>query len=309
MRKSRLTVVGVVSVVAAVMAIPVGGAQTMGGSSVDETRLPVGGTPSSTPAVGSVYACQTTFQGGGAMSTGDWFNGDGTFNLTAKPVVPGEVAWPDATLKITRQGSTRVVTGNGLPLKDTTGTFPIPSDSQAYQFDRNPNSIRAQTIDLELPANPKVAAQASCTPGGPVGIMKSGVQFFNALDAGGRDAVAYELQDQCQGHPQPAGVYHYHKLSECIAKTDTGTGHSKLVGYVYDGFGIYGTRGAKGRTLTNADLDECHGHTHTITWNGKKVKLYHYHATAEYPYTIGCYRGTPLVTQQTGGGAGPPPGG
>ena len=45
--------------------------------------------------------------------------------------------------------------------------------------------------------------------------------------------------------------------------------------------------------VSNADLDECHGHTHAVTWRGKKTRSYHYHATAEYPYTLGCYRGTP----------------
>jgi hypothetical protein len=38
--------------------------------------------------------------------------------------------------------------------------------------------------------------------------------------------------------------------------------------------------------MSNADLDECHGHEHGSLG-------YHYHATIEYPYTVGCYRGTP----------------
>jgi YHYH protein len=302
-----LTLAGAISVLAVMTSIPVGATHTTG-SSGDHTHLPVGGAPSSTPAVGTVYACQTTFGGGGAAATGTWFNGDGTFDLTKKPVVDGDVSWPDAKLKVTRKGSKRIITGNDLPVKHTTGTFPVGSTDDAFQFDPNPNSIRGQTVDVTLPAGPKVAAQPSCTSGGPIGIMLSGVQIFNALDAGGRDAVAYELQDHCNGHPQQQGAYHYHSLSECVAETDSGTGHSKLLGYVYDGFGIYGTRGEKGKVLTNADLDECHGHTHTVKWNGKKAKMYHYHATAAYPYTIGCYRGTPAVTQP-GGGAGGPPGG
>jgi hypothetical protein len=28
--------------------------------------------------------------------------------------------------------------------------------------------------------------------------------------------------------------------------------------------------------------------------NGKRVRTYDYHATLEYPYTLGCFRGTPL---------------
>jgi len=51
-------------------------------------------------------------------------------------------------------------------------------------------------------------------------------------------------------------------LSKCI--TDTSTGHSALLGYAFDGFGIYGLYGESGKELTNADLDECHGHTHVI---------------------------------------------
>ena len=127
---------------------------------------------------------------------------------------------------------------------------------------------------------------------GPIGVMLTGSYFFNALDAAGRDAAAHEVQDACAGHPEMRGAYHYHSLSPCAS--DTKSSHSALVGYALDGFGIYGPRGENGKTLTNAGLDECHGHTHAVTWNGKKTRSYHYHATAEYPYTLGCFRGTPV---------------
>ena len=29
--------------------------------------------------------------------------------------------------------------------------------------------------------------------------------------------------------------------------------------------------------------------------DGEKVKTYHYEATLEYPYTLGCFRGTPVA--------------
>jgi hypothetical protein len=86
------------------------------------------------------------------------------------------------------------------------------------------------------------------------------------------------------------GVYHYHSLSSCIY--DAPSGHSSLLGYAFDGFGLYGTRGEDGGQLTNAALDECNGHPHAITWEGRSVVMYHYHATAAYPYTLGCFRGT-----------------
>jgi hypothetical protein len=60
--------------------------------------------------------------------------------------------------------------------------------------------------------------------------------------------------------------------------------------------------------LSNADLDACHGHTGWIVRSGKRVRTYHYHATLEYPYTLGCYHGTPLRVQSAAGaGGGPPP--
>jgi hypothetical protein len=60
-----------------------------------------------------------------------------------------------------------------------------------------------------------------------------------------------------------------------------------------DGFPIFGPRGDGGRELTNVDLDECHGHTHEVELDGRRVATYHYHFTREYPYTIGCFRGAP----------------
>jgi hypothetical protein len=46
--------------------------------------------------------------------------------------------------------------------------------------------------------------------------------------------------------------------------------------------------------VVNDDLDECHGHTHDIEWDGEIRDMYHYHVNNEYPYSIGCFRGTPI---------------
>ena len=53
-------------------------------------------------------------------------------------------------------------------------------------------------------------------------------------------------------------------------------------------------RNANGSLLTDANLDKCHGRTSTVMWNGKETRIYHYDATLEYPYTVGCYHGTPI---------------
>jgi hypothetical protein len=168
----------------------------------------------------------------------------------------------------------------------------VASDDDAAQFDPNPNSISEQEVSVEVPANPAVSSEPSCTPGGPIGVLTSGVLLYNPTDALGRDAVAHEVQDSCQGHPQQAGEYHYHNVSGCVEDAQGGEGgHSDLVGYAFDGFGIYGHYGEGGELVTNDDLDECHGHTHEIEWDGETVEMYHYHATHEFPYVIGCFTG------------------
>lgn len=259
----------------------------------DVTHLPLGDNRySSTPQAGMIYLCSGALQSGGSASTSSyWFNNDGTYDSTKKPHVSGSVTW-QSQLSSALSGSSRVITANNLP-SHATGTFPISSSDPVYQYDKNPNAIAAQSISLTLPADPAESSQPSCVGMGAIGIMLTGAVLFNGFDAAGHDANANEMQDACAGHPQSSGMYHYHRLSPCA--TDTSSGHSALMGYALDGFGIYGPNGSDGKALTDADLDECHGHTHTITWDGAQVSMYHYHATAEFPYTIGCYRGTPVA--------------
>jgi hypothetical protein len=261
-------------------------------SPTDLTRLPIGdGKLVTTPQVGYLDSCQTTFNGGGATSTGAWYNAAaGTFNLTIKTAVQGSVSWAAHSLSITLSGSTRTIATNDLP-STLTGVYPIATTDPAYAYDHNPNSIQIQSYQYVVPANPTAASTPSCVSLGPIGVLLSGSVFYNALDALGRDALAHEILDGCYGHPDQSGTYHYHAFTPCIA--DNATGHSALMGYARDGFGIFGVHDVDGSVLTDAALDVCHGHTHSITWDGNTVTMYHYHMTYEYPYTLGCYHGTP----------------
>ena len=65
-----------------------------------------------------------------------------------------------------------------------------------------------------------------------------------------------------------------------------------LTGYAMDGFGLFGLYGDQGQEITNAELDECYGHTHRIQWNRSESETYHYHLTNAYPYTVSCFRGS-----------------
>lgn len=273
-------------------------------SDIDLTHIELGnGKASTSPQVGYVYSCMQ-FNNVPDSAPGSWFNGDGTWDVTRKLTVDGSVTWP-SSFTVTIQGDQRVFTSNDLP-NHPTGNYPISQSDDAYQFDKNPGSISEQTISLSFPANPVPAAQPNCV-GGEVGIMLSGVVIFSAFDADGRDAPANEIQDDCNGHPQNTGIYHYHSLSDCLE--DSTGGHSALMGYAFDGYGIYGYYGEDGGELTNEDLDECHGHTHSIEWDGQAVDMYHYHATHEFPYVVGCFHGTSSVRGAIGGGGGQPQGG
>ncbi len=271
-------------------------------SDVDLTHLEVGdGKYSTSPQIGYVYSCMTSFNGGGAQGTGNWMNGDGTWDATKKAVIDGSVNWSHSFI-VTLQGSERVFVGNDLP-NHPTGNYPVSSSDDAYAYDRNPNSIREQSVSFNLPAIPTAANQPNCI-GGEVGIMLSGVVIFSAFDSEGRDAAAHEVQDSCDGHPQVSGFYHYHNLSDCFE--DTETGHSALMGYAFDGYGIYGYYDIDGTEVTNEDLDVCHGHSHMIEWDEQMIEMYHYHATHEFPYVVGCFHGTPSIRGLSNQGGGQP---
>jgi hypothetical protein len=284
----------------------------------DPHRLPLGDALlSAEPERGHIWACRIDPDAGGADRDGPWIDAAaGTFDITRKPAVAGRVAWtPRFTILV--RGDLRLFETNDLP-SHPTGTFPIPASDPIYLYDRNPNRIRAQRMSLALPATPQPLARPQCAPGA-VGILLTGAVLFSALDGPGRDAVAHEAQDGCQGHPQQGGVYHYHSVTPCLDVRRLPDGHSGLVGYALDGFGIFGRTGSGGQELGSEDLDACHGHVHAIPWDGRMVVMYHYHATLDFPYTVGCMRGAvdrETVRMVSGpppsrgfGAAPPPPGG
>jgi len=258
---------------------------------VDPTRVPLGDGHKSTttPAQGSVYYCNQPGGVGGANGAGPWIHGT-TWDSTAKVAVRGDVTWTHADYNQTVQGDTRVIVTNDLPKGQPTGTFPIAPSDPAYQYDQNPNAITAQPNTIRLPVSPAPATQPGCLGGGPIGILDDGVYLFDALDGPGRDAVAHETQDRCDGHPAPGGAYHYHDVSSCILAGAKGS--STVVGWAFDGYPIVVERDAAGKLPADADLDGCHGRTSPILVDGTVVTMYHYDATLEYPYTLGCFHGT-----------------
>jgi len=176
--------------------------------------------------------------------------------------------------------------GNGLPVDEPTGRFPITPSDSVYRYDTNPNRVGAQHLDFEIPLHPAMATEPGCLPMGMIGFTVTGVALYNALDDAGRDAAAHEIQDDCDGHPQASSQYHYHSGSPCIPGLET----DGVVGWALDGFPILGLKDAAGRDVSDADLDACHGRAEDVLVDGRSYS-YAYHITREYPYSLGCFSG------------------
>lgn len=252
--------------------------------------LPVGDDKYTTdaPKKGHIYMCNANFvsdQAAGATSRGPWFVGTTQWDINKKYSVRGSVQWQQQISNVIQDGK-RVISTNNLP-DHVTGTYPVAASDPAYSYDRNPNSIKAQSLTYNLAASPAYLDAPKCMDG-EVGVMLTGSALFNGFDAGGRDAGAWEIQDGCEGHPQASGIYHYHTLSSCIKDTSVST----VIGFALDGFPITGPKVGEGNYLTTDDLDECHGIVSDITLDSKKTKTYHYVMTQDFPYSASCFRAT-----------------
>ncbi len=162
----------------------------------------------------------------------------------------------------------------------------------------NPNSIRVHQFVFRLPLAPRLAEKMTRVPMGPIGTALNGVVFFNPFEAGGMNAVEGYSEvwlDSCCGHPNPDGVYHYHKYPSCVKSpfADDGKQHSPVIGFAFDGFPVYGPyedAGVMAKDLTAGSgnaLDVCNGHT-------DEIRGYHYHVTPRrFPYILGGYAGVP----------------
>lgn len=160
-------------------------------------------------------------------------------------------------------------------------------------FRKNPNTIASFNMTFKIPVNPQVASNHAATPLGPIGVSINGVPFYNQY-AGPNQPLTNEVTsfDQYWGHPQGTGQYHYHV--EPLYLTTVKATRSSLLGFLLDGFPVYGPE-ENGSAVTG--LDAYHGHTGATTEypNG----IYHYHITNTDPYINGSgFYGTPGTVSQ-----------
>ena len=206
------------------------------------------------------------------------------------PTLPSVYSKIYGATSITFDGTWVTIKSNALP--DHKSAY-YPTANPLYQafsgttfgggsFTQNPNTIATQSITMKIPVNPVAAAVHATTPGGVIGISLNGVPFFNQYAAGG-SPLTNEINsfDQWWGHPQMSGMYHYHV--EPLYLTTVKASKLALMGFLLDGFPVYGPKEENNTDPTG--LDVYHGHTHITA--DYPAGIYHYHFSTAAPYLNG----------------------
>lgn len=230
---------------------------------------------------------------------------------------PANAEYEDPYLNAYCTSTELIVEANGIP---------------GYEFQElTPNGLAAQDYEWHIPLEPTELATPESIPLlGAAGIAINGLPIYGPNEGPFPDPygdpVYNGIMDFCMGHTGGAADYHYHALLvECLTALADEAEPDPVIGYSFDGYPIYGPRGCVDAECTEivehqsgwevtgdpttyawdnytyvekSDpiyMDECNGH---VGPDGD----YHYHATAGFPYILGCYHGEPTANMGAGMG-------
>jgi len=210
--------------------------------------------------------------------------------------------------------------------------------------------LKDQNYDYTLPLTPKYTTSTTTTNQGPIGVMLDGAAVYNPYEANHEtvatsdnfdtteNGVTASFLDSCDGHPGPGGQYHYHGLPTClvsyatggsptvssvtdltptttpsVAETNAASKEPVILGFAFDGFGIYDNVAMNGSTVPVSALDKCNGIFSPVP--GYPHGVYHYvlENVKGARSSIGCYHGvvssayTQALEGVLNGGNTPPP--
>lgn len=217
-------------------------------------------------------------------------------NIQHARAIAEQAGWTD-NVTLSFENDKMIVRSNGLPKQEILRAYQAlsPLDNKTV-YVVEPLAMRIRVL---ISLQPRLAQTKTPTRIGIIGIAINGALIYSPYDA---DGVTYALEanftrdnipfiDDCNGHPNPFALqYHYHGIPTCLTKRiDQPDQHSRLLGYLLDGFPIYGPQDAGGALITPASLDECNGHFGPTP--EFPAGTYHYHFTKESPYSIPCYAG------------------
>lgn len=172
----------------------------------------------------------------------------------------------------------------------------------------NPNTPSNQNILARFPRTPTAQSGTHTNTGlGAIGLWIDGVEIFNAKDARSyqnkgiwnQNAVVVEGPsfDSAGGHPAPSGAYHHHQtpIGLRVVLGDSGTKHSPILGYAFDGFPIYGpygfanADGSGGVVRMNSSYRKRAITTRTTLPDGTALASGNYGPAVSGPYPLGYY--------------------
>jgi len=188
--------------------------------------------------------------------------------------------------------------------------------------------LRDQNYSFTLPTTPEYSSTTT-TNLGAIGVMLDGAVLYNPYEANKETVATHDnfsatangttasFLDSCDGHPGPGGQYHYHGLPDCLVQYATTGGNTQttsvtsfsgsttapaaetnaaarrpvLLGFAFDGFGIYDNVAMDGKTIGVSSLDSCNGTFSPVP--GYPHGVYHYvlENVKTDRSSLGCYHG------------------
>jgi hypothetical protein len=184
---------------------------------------------------------------------------------------------------ISTSGNTITLKSNGTPnhLSPYWGVGKPQYEAPRTGYTVNPGIISEHTLAMTIPTNPASATIKEETALGAIGMALNGVPIYNDREGGNVpvDAMILTSFDRGGAHVGPSG-YHYHVSGEFTTTDD-----ANLVGFLRDGFPIYGRKDKDGTYPTN--LDAYGGHT-SVTADFP-TGIYHYHCSNVNYLNAGVY--------------------
>jgi hypothetical protein len=199
-----------------------------------------------------------------------------------------------SAVTVSTSGANMVLRSEGVPDHVTPywGAGDALYETQIAGHVVNPGTLMTQTFVMTIPVVPVEAQSKEATSLGPIGMALNGVAIYNDREGGNVPVDAGTLLsfDRAGAHSGPGGIYHYHFDGDFTSKDD-----ANLIGFLRDGFPIYGRQDQDGSYP--ADLDVNGGHTGTTAEFAEAI--YHYHTSTVnylnggyYILKAGSYHGT-----------------
>jgi hypothetical protein len=168
----------------------------------------------------------------------------------------------------------------------------------------NPNTPSNQNWVFKITRFPVPNPTPVTAGNGQIGVLKNGVVLFNA-----GDAMSYNNQniwhrlaqyfeavsfDTSGGHPSPSRAYHYHINMKKLYSPDS-TIHSSILGYMFDGYPLYGpygysnTNGTGGIRRMRSGFVKRNITTRTTLPNGTVLPSNQWGPAVNSTYPLGCF--------------------